>query len=349
MERRFEFENSMEIIGVGPEIRKVREGIQNAAANSDIPVLIVGASGTGKKLSASNIYRLSNRKKDGPLFHASCGRVPKEQLGNLIFGQFKENVNRSNENYTGWIDDAKGGILFLENVNDLDTQTLGALTFLFETGRFVRIGGSRPIDADVQVIISATDDALKNQGVAMLRSVIIERFSGKEIKLPPLQNRVEDLSLIANYTLLELHRKGRTKVRSFLGSAITALESSPWPGNVRELQIAIEYASVRADAAKKLEIGLDHLPSRILDTPPSKPEVLCNKDYKQVLAHAELNFIEAAIDESEKVAIGTLAEKLGYSNRFTFSRRVKKILDAHPDFAKIYWKVSKIFPKERSS
>jgi len=343
VEQRLENTEPLELIGASPAILKVRQDLRQAAEDGNIPVIIAGKPGVGKGLVARNIHRLSRRRASGPFIWASCsGRLPDETLKRL-FGVFWESSKRRTEETKGWMDEAKGGVLFVEGVEGFDNNACYALTEFLETGAFTRVGGRKPIESDMQLLISAIDTATEDSSLNVIRRAM-NRLSFAEIHVPLLCERAEDIPLIAQYTLQNLYRQGRTKVRSFRGNVIAQLEALPWQGNVRELRLTIEYAAILADATGKLEIGQEHLPLSPFEIPRPLQSVPSVLDYRLNIARAEIALVEGAIEQFETTQKSDLAIKLRYNDRFTFSRRIRRNFESFPFLKREFRKTAELFP-----
>jgi len=348
LERRLDASTPTEIIGVGEPIRQVRDAIRRAADDGRAPVLIVGPPGAGKKLAAANIHRLSRRRSDGPLLTGACGRLAADALGTVIFGHFQRLENGRNRETKGWVDEARGGVLVLEGLSAADDTVVSALVDCLRTGFFQRTGGGRSVEADVQLVVCITADGPSVGASGRVPGALIEKEGGIEIRLPALHERIEDIPLLAQYALQNLHRAGQTHARSFRGAALAVLESLPWPGNVRELNSAVAYSAIRADANGDREIGPEHLPQSLSDAPSLATNPTAGVlDYQLHLARAELGLVEAAIARFEIARKTDLAEHLRYRDRFTFVRRMRRIMEKYPALAREFPKVRELFEPKK--
>lgn len=132
-------------------------------------------------------------------------------------------------------------------------------------------------------------------------------------------------------------------VRSITGTALALLESQPWPGNIRELKSAIEYAVIRADAMNRCEIGAEHLPLGpfdLLAAGTRRPPLV---DYQYHLARSELVLVQSAIEACGTTMKGELARMLGYNDRFTFVRRIRRDLETYPALHQEFLDVAALF------
>lgn len=314
----------VEIIGASPAMRRVREDLRHAA-ESDLPVALIGGPGAGKELAARNIHRLNRRRAEGPFVRAGCGRGSRDDLTLCLFGPAQATPKRGAAVPGGWINAARGGVLFLDGADGLGLSAWREVVSLLDSGRCKHPGNGRKLDPEVQVIVA------DRPGSPQLEDYLAsDRSRVLLIALPDLREHVEDVALLAQYVLQGLFREGRTRVRSLRGAALSALERLPWPGNVRELQCAIAFAAIRADSAGVREIGPDHLPLNVESLIEGISVGTHGYNYQQHLARAELALVEAAIENFGTKTQADLARRLGYNDRFIFARRIRNCLSAYP-------------------
>jgi DNA-binding NtrC family response regulator len=340
-EERLEASEPNEIIGINPGIKASAEAIRRAAEDGDVPVLIVGEPGSGRQLAARNIHRFSRRRAEGPFIHAACARLQGRSVAAALFGTFHTLKDGRSRDSKGWIDEAKGGVLYADGLNAQDASCVALLVQLIETGNFSRVGGTHVLESDAQVIVSATE--VESSIVDDLRAAVRSR-GGVEVRIPPLRERRDDVPMLAQYTLQRLFRLGQTQARSFRGAALAALEAQSWPGNVRELIGAIEYAAVRADATGSPEIRAEHIPQLDVDVPAIRGAGITALDYKLHLARAELGLVESAIERFETTKKEDLWKRLHYNDRFAFSRRLRMVLAAYPRLRDEFPRTAALFP-----
>lgn len=340
-EERLETSEPNEIIGISPGIKASNEAIRRAAEDGEVPVVIVGEPGSGRELAARNIHRFNRRRAEGPFIHAACVRLQSGNATAALFGTFHTLKDGRGRDSKGWIDEAKGGVLFADGLNALDASCYAMLTQLIETGNFRRPGGTQVLESGAQVIVSVTE--VESPVVDDLRAAVRSR-GGVEVRIPPLRERRDDIPLIAQYALQRIFRLGQAQVRSFRGAALAALEAQPWPGNVRELIGAIEYAAVRADATGSPEIRAEHIPQLDVDVPAVRGTGIAALDYKVHLARAELGLVESAIERFETKKKEDLWKRLHYNDRFAFSRRLRVALAAYPRLRGEFPRTAALFP-----
>lgn len=322
LETRLETAEPLEIIGASSIIRRVRDELRRTAEAESV-VVLVGEPGVGKELAARNIHRLSRRRAEGPFVRASCGRLRREELAHRLSG-FQGMERSRAAGAKGWIEEARGGVLFIDGVEGFDVSAWRKLTGMVVPGVGAPSGGGRHGGLDAQLVVATVSGMDRTMQELTGKSGVVR------IDIPPLRQHSEDIALISQYTLQNLHRDGRTQARALRGAALALLESMPWPGNVRELKSAIAYAAIRADAVREREIGPEHLPLGAKDLPPAQAGGPHSGGYQEYLARAELALVESSIEAFGITKKADLAKRLEYNDRFVFARRIRKCLMAYP-------------------
>ena len=227
-----------EIIGLSPAIRQVKSLIRQVAS-SDITVLIAGESGTGKELVARAIHYLSGRRK-GPLVSLNCGAIPEGIFESEIFGHEKGSFTSADQRRQGYFEMADKGTLLLDEIGEMPLQVQVKILRVLETGRFIRVGGSREIEVDVRVIASTNKDLGSEVTYRRFREDLYYRLKAVNITMPPLRERTEDVILLAKHFIREFARKNKRPEPIIENGALDILSRQYWAGNVRELKNFIE-------------------------------------------------------------------------------------------------------------
>ena len=345
LEQRLEILEPLEIIGASAQIVAVREQLREVAEDGHTHVIITGGPGTGKKLVAKNIHRISRHRSNSPFFCVSCHQIPQGSGLTKLFGTLITTSDKLPAESKGYVDQTKGGILVIDGPEHLDNMGRAGLEALMASGYFTRAGGERKLAADLQIILlsSASVDA---PGFAGFHEKLVGELGCIDIRVPALNERSEDIPLIAQYTLQNLYRHGRTQARSVLGSALQHIESMAWPGNVRELMVTIEYGAILADASNNREIGIEHLPMSLSDVTLYPRQSPTPMDYQLHLIRSELSLVETVIDRFGITKKREIAEKLRYPNRFTFSRRIQRNLKLYPMIRREFPKTSSLYESD---
>ncbi|WP_042012601.1 sigma-54 dependent transcriptional regulator [Aeromonas fluvialis] len=225
------------LVGKGKGIQEVRRLISQVA-ETDANVLILGESGTGKEVVARAIHELSSRSQ-GPFVPINCGAIPAELLESELFGHEKGAFTGAIAARRGRFELAQGGTLFLDEIGDMPMPMQVKLLRVLQERLFDRVGGGKPIQADVRIIAATHRDLealIRTQG---FREDLYYRLNVFPIETPPLRDRTDDIPLL----LQELLNRHAEQHHSFIRLTQRALESLmqyPWPGNVRELSNLLE-------------------------------------------------------------------------------------------------------------
>jgi two-component system, NtrC family, response regulator len=240
--RRDSFEG---LLGACPSIQSVLNAIRRVAA-SDAPVLIIGASGTGKEVTARAIHHRSSRK-EGKFDTFNCAAIPEDQIERALFGSENETFTGAHVQRKGRIENANGGTLFLKEIGYMPSSVQIRLLRLLQEQTIERVGGSEPINVNCRVV-AATNEELKNAVKAgEFRHDLYYQLAVVQITLPRLRERGEDVVLLARAILQEVTtHEGKPGVK-FSTEAVHAIRQHSWPGNVRELQNRIRHAVIMND------------------------------------------------------------------------------------------------------
>ena len=240
------------IYGASPAMCEVYRMIEKVAP-TDATVLVVGESGCGKELVAHTIHRMSARA-DGPFVAVNCGAIPANLIEAELFGYEKGAFTGAVRSHRGFFERAARGTLFLDEIAEMAPEMQVRLLRVLDAGSFTRVGGDGEIRSNVRVIAATNRDPATAVGDNHLREDLLYRLAVFPIKLPPLRERGDDITILARHLLNELNAAaGVTKVLT--ESALEKLRRHPWPGNVRELKNCIQRAFILADLA----VGEEHL------------------------------------------------------------------------------------------
>jgi two-component system response regulator HydG/two-component system response regulator AtoC len=232
----------MNIIGCTPAMQEVFSLIRRVS-KTDANILILGESGTGKELVARAIH-YSSLRADKPFIPIDCTTIPGELMESELFGYEKGAFTCAVERKLGLIEMAQGGTTFFDEIGDLDFVLQKKLLRFLQEKEIRRISGKDKIKVDVRVL-SATnrniEDSLMNDE---FRSDLYYRLNVITIRIPPLRERMDDISILANHYLQYFRGKNKKDIREVDPEALKALKSYDWPGNVRELENVMERAVI---------------------------------------------------------------------------------------------------------
>jgi transcriptional regulator with GAF, ATPase, and Fis domain len=288
-----------ELVGNSPRMRAVYELIRRVAA-TDSTVLIQGESGTGKELVARAVHNSSSRA-NGPFVAVNCAAITETLLESELFGHEKGAFTGAIAQKKGKIELANGGTLFLDEIGEFAVGLQAKLLRILQEREFERVGGTRPMKIDVRFVAATNRGLLEAVETGTFRRDLYHRLNVVSLTLPPLRERAEDISLLADYFLAKASRKCRMRPKPISAEARACLLSYDWPGNVRELEHAMERALVMGASDQILP---EDLPAEILDAAPAesgssaKYQNSVKEQKKQVVLKAMQqgggNYIEAA-------------------------------------------------------
>ncbi len=244
------------IIGNSPQIRELRQAIKKFA-RSQAPVFIEGPSGTGKELVARQIHRQSARA-DAPFVAVNCGAIPSELMESELFGHVKGSFTGALSDNPGLFRSAEGGTLFLDEIADLPLPMQVKLLRVLQEKSIRPVGAQQEIATDVRIISASHKNlaALVEQG--QFRQDLYYRIHVIGIQTPPLQERRDDIPLLAGHILARLSREQGRNLQ-IDETALHRLREYPFPGNVRELENILERAAALADG-DRIQAGDLQLP-----------------------------------------------------------------------------------------
>jgi two-component system, NtrC family, response regulator HydG len=234
-----------DMIGVSPAIQKVFATIEKVAS-TDADILILGENGTGKELVARALHRQSARSAD-VFISVDMGAIAETLFESELFGHMKGAFTDAKENRPGRFELADGGTLFLDEIGNLSLAMQAKLLSVLETRRVIRLGANKPRDIDIRLICATNmpihDMVAKND----FRQDLLYRINTVEVKLPPLSERQEDISLLVDHFLAIFSKKYKKSISGVNTPALKKLQRYHWPGNIRELIHTLERAVILAE------------------------------------------------------------------------------------------------------
>jgi DNA-binding NtrC family response regulator len=239
---RYSFDN---IIGESPAI-KAAISLAEKAAPADITVLLLGETGAGKEVFAQAIHQGSRRKQQ-PFVAVNCSAFGKDILESELFGYVAGAFTGATKDRKGFFEAARGGTIFLDEMGEMPVELQAKLLRVLETQEFYRVGEAAPTKTDVRVI-AATNRRLEAEIEAgRFREDLYYRLSAFQIQLPSLNQRTEDIPLLANWFIQQLGPKLNKRVTGMTPGFLQALQQHTWKGNIRELRNVIERAVILSE------------------------------------------------------------------------------------------------------
>jgi DNA-binding NtrC family response regulator len=247
------------IIGDSPELQRVIN-LANKSAMSDSNILIEGETGTGKELFAEYIHKHSVRN-DKPFVVINCASLPDQLIESELFGHEKGAFTDAKNTKQGLVEIAHGGTLFLDEIGELSLTLQPKLLRFLENGEYRRIGGVTNLTSNVRVIGATNRNLLEEADNKNFRRDLLFRLNVITLTIPPLRDRKEDITVLANHFLTTKSPIRAPKRLS--ADAERVLLSYSFPGNIRELEHIIERAIIFAegDSIKPDDLNLPHMPS----------------------------------------------------------------------------------------
>ena len=249
-------------------------------AESNFSVIIIGETGSGKELVAKAIHQGSPRAK-GPFVAVDCGAIPETLVESELFGYEKGSFTGGEVRRIGKFELAQGGTLFLDEVANLPVSSQAKLLRVLQEKKLYRVGGTKSISVDVRVLAASNQDLSSGS----FRRDLFYRLNEFTIRIPPLQERKEDIPYLSKRFLDSANVELNKKIKGFSESALNLLFSHPWPGNVRQLRSAIRRAALLADdliTEKHLDLNQDGEPA-MASMLKAQSTPLKNRPLKEIL------------------------------------------------------------------
>jgi DNA-binding NtrC family response regulator len=231
--------SSIPMIGDAPATLELRALIHQFGASNVRAALITGESGTGKELAARMLHAVGPRR-GGPFVEVNCAAISETLFETEFFGHERGAFTGAVAARRGLAEMADGGTLFLDEIGELPRASQPKLLRFLDDQTFLRVGGSRKVRVDVQIIAATNRDLRQMVEQQTFRHDLYFRLNVATVPLPPLRERREDVLPLARYWLADANARYARKVQGFTAEAEARLVAHPWPGNVRELRNLVE-------------------------------------------------------------------------------------------------------------
>ncbi|GAA5050765.1 PEP-CTERM-box response regulator transcription factor [Erythrobacter westpacificensis] len=245
------------LITSAPEMVKVARTIERVA-NTNVSVMLLGASGTGKELLARGVHEASERKS-GSFIAINCAAIPENLLESELFGHEKGAFTGAVKTTEGKIELADGGTLFLDEVGDIPLPLQVKLLRFLQERTIERIGGRKSIAVDTRIVCATHQNLESMIADGRFREDLFYRLAEVVVKIPALAERPGDATLLAKVFLKRFAEEMNPAVTGFAPDALAAIDGWNWPGNVRELENRVKRAVIMADGklvkAEDLDLG----------------------------------------------------------------------------------------------
>ena len=237
LKEKYDFAN---IVAKSDKMQRVLEAVSRIA-KTDSTVYIHGESGTGKELIAKAIH-LASPRKDKPFVAINCAAIPETLLESELFGHEKGAFTGAVRSTKGLFTQANEGTLFLDEIGDMPLSIQVKLLRALEERQFYPVGGEKPVQVDVRVVVATKKDLVEEVKKGQFREDLFYRIHVIPIVLPPLKDRIEDIPYLVDHLLKKISQQMKRDVKGLTPKAMEKLMQHDWPGNVRELENTLEYA-----------------------------------------------------------------------------------------------------------
>lgn len=234
-----------DMIGTSEPITKIKEMIARVAP-TDARVLITGENGTGKELVARWVHEQSNRN-GSPLVEVNCAAIPSELIESELFGHEKGAFTSAVKQRIGKFELAHNGTLFLDEIGDMSLSAQAKVLRALQENKITRVGGEKEIPVNVRIIAATNKDLQKEIEKNTFREDLYHRLSVIVIHVPSLNERKDDIPLIADFFMSQICEEYKMPVKSFTKDAYDALKNINWTGNIRELRNVVERLIILCD------------------------------------------------------------------------------------------------------
>ncbi len=284
-----------ELNGNSPSINQLRQSIEKVAPTGS-RVLITGPAGSGKEIAARLIHARS-RRNESPFVLINCATIHPERFETELFG---EEFDNGLDPKRGYLEQADGGTLLLDEIADMPIETQGKIVRILQDQSFYRINGSQSIQVDVRVLASTNKNLEEEITANNFRQDLYYRLSVVPIKVPSLKERREDIAELVNTFVDRFASSSGRPARPIGDDAMAVLQSYHWPGNVRQLRNAVEWLIIMAPGDPGETIRPDMLPPEIASEAPaalmaSKTEELMALPLRDAREQFERHYLESQV------------------------------------------------------
>lgn len=318
-----------DFVTVSPAVKRVMGKIEKVAS-TDLSVLLIGETGTGKELIADYVHRNSTRRS-GPFVAVNCGAISKELFESKFFGYERGGFTGADpKGRKGLFESAQDGTLFLDEIGELPLDMQAGLLRVLESGTFRRIGSERERSTNCRVVAATNRPLLEGVEKGTFRSDLYYRLSVAKAAIPPLRERREDIPVLIDHMMQTFCGKHGLPLKTFTLDAMRVLVEYDWPGNGRELRNLIEATIVCADdPIEPGDLPVDVLQAQAAAQPPLAAEANIEHGHTGAVGLGadlsirdhEHRLILSALKKYRKISL--VARSLGIS-RSTLYRRLEE-------------------------
>jgi two-component system NtrC family response regulator len=249
------YANFNSIIGTSALIKQAKS-LAELASPADVPVLLLGETGTGKEVFAQAIHS-SSKRNTKTFLGLNCSAFGKDILESELFGHKAGAFTGATKDKKGLIEEANEGTLFLDEIGEMPLELQTKLLRVLETSEFIKVGDTKQIKVNIRIIAATNRDIQQEISKGKFREDLFYRLNLITINLPPLRERQEDIPVLAEYFLKKLTRDAYQHVKGMTTAFVERLQKNEWRGNIRELRNVIERALI---VCQSIELIVDNLP-----------------------------------------------------------------------------------------
>jgi DNA-binding NtrC family response regulator len=249
------------LAGKSTAMQQVYKQLQKAAA-SDIPVLLIGETGTGKDLAALTIHQQSDREQL-PYLPINLGSLPRDLVASELFGHERGSFTGASKQHLGVFERGSTGTVFLDEIDAIEEKVQISLLRLLEQKKFARLGGKKTIQTDARIIVASNENLEELVRNGNFREDLFYRLDVFRITMPALRNRIEDIPLLTEKFLASFNRVYQKDIKNIEADYMRQLQTWDWPGNVRELKNVLQRSILLCEGNK---LQMQHLPARFQKT-----------------------------------------------------------------------------------
>jgi DNA-binding NtrC family response regulator len=316
------------IISQNDRMRKVFKQVRQVAG-TDVTVLVLGETGTGKELLARAIHVNSPRRPKA-FVAVQCSALPETLLESELFGYERGAFTGAERQRTGKFEEARGGTVFLDEIGDIPLNVQTKLLRVLQEKQVTRLGSNDPMDLDVRIIAATNRDLEAMTAAGLFREDLLYRVNVFPVTLPPLRDRLDDIPLLAEHFLKKHGNMMGTTLKGFSPSCIHDMMNHPWRGNVRELENLVKRAIIVAEGDTISRLDLPG--AREDDRPGVESPLTTSIPYKtyvdQVLRDAEKKYLMRMLEES-KGNMNEVARKMDVDRKTIYRKISEYGIDVH--------------------
>lgn len=299
------------------EVARIKERL---AAKTDVTILVLGESGTGKSFLCKIMHELSQRKEK-PFVEIGCSNIPEHLIESELFGHEKGAFTDAKTAKKGLIEMAEGGTVFFDEIGDMPYQMQSKILSLIEEKKFRRVGGLQSIQADVRIFAATNRNLYDLVQAKKFRLDLYYRLNVVTLEMPPLRERKEDIPLLVQHYLKRYSEKYHCTCKGISPRALKFLEEHTWQGNIRELKNLIEKLVILAKCER---IDIDDLPPVLFEQKNAVAPTKADDDMPEETVGSSRKGLSLKVMEEEYIKS---ALKLADGNQ----RKAARLLDISRD------------------